>query len=178
MRNHVFAFALLAAAAGASPAAAQHDHHKGGAMSAIKPLWTRISSLYVKSAELMPEADFAFKPTDKVRTYGQLLGHIANEHFIFCSAVLGEKNPDATDFEKVTSRADMVAALKRSNAYCDKAYAVTEAVSMEPVTLYGETGNKLWALTYNLTHDSEHYGNIVTYLRLKGLTPPSSQGGQ
>jgi len=49
--------------------------------------------------------------------------------------------------------------------------------AMESIKLYDNTGSKLWALNYNLTHDSEHYGNIVTYLRIKGLTPPSSQGG-
>ena len=86
-------------------------------MAAIKPLYQRIRDLYVKAAEVMPEADYGFKPTEKVRTYGQLLGHIANEHYIFCSAALGEKDPNTTDFEKVTSKAEMIAALKKANAY-------------------------------------------------------------
>jgi uncharacterized damage-inducible protein DinB len=168
--------ALLASASVPGLALAQHEH-KGGAMAAVKPLYERIRDLYVKSAEIMPEADYAFKPTEKVRSYGQLLGHIANEHYIFCSAALGEKDPNTTDYEKVTSKAEMIAAIKKANVYCDAAYAISEAKAMEPVTLYDTTNNKLWALTFNVVHDSEHYGNIVTYLRLKGLVPPSSQGG-
>jgi hypothetical protein len=69
-------------------------------MDAVKPLYERIVDLYLKSAELMPEADYGFKPTETVRTFGQLLGHIANEHYIFCSAVLGEKDPNTSDYEK------------------------------------------------------------------------------
>ena len=176
MRTRSLVLALLVATGMPALALAQHDH-KSAAMDAVKPLYDRIADLYVKSAELMPEADYAFKPTEKVRTYGQLIGHIANEHYIFCSAVLGEKDPNTADYEKVTSKAELIAALKKSIAYCNTAYAIPEMKAMESIKLYDNTGSKLWALNYNLTHDSEHYGNIVTYLRIKGLTPPSSQGG-
>jgi uncharacterized damage-inducible protein DinB len=176
MRTRSLVFALLASTGVPALAVAQHEH-KSAAMDAVKPLYERIVDLYLKSAELMPEADYGFKPTETVRTYGQLLGHIANEHYIFCSAVLGEKDPNTTDYEKVTSKAELIAALKKSIAYCGPAYAIPEMKAMESVTLYDHTGSRLWALNYNLTHDSEHYGNIVTYLRIKGLTPPSSQGG-
>jgi len=170
-------FALLAVLAlAAAPLSAQHEHHKAGGMDAIRPLYERLKTLFIKSAEAMPEADYGFKPTEKVRTYGQLLGHVANENFIFCANVLGQENPNKADLEKA-GKAALVQGLTASFTYCDAAYRIDESRAMSETSLYGEKGSRLWALIYNVTHDSEHYGNVVTYLRLKGITPPSSQGG-
>lgn len=157
--------------------AQQHAHSAGGGVAAIQPLYQRVQDLYLRSAELMPEDQYAFRPVASVRTFGQLLGHVANEHFLFCAAAKGEQNPNTTDFEDTTSKAALVQALKDSFAYCDPAYRMPETQAMEEVTFFNEKGSRLWVLIFNVTHDSEHYGNIVTYLRTKGLVPPSSQSG-
>jgi uncharacterized damage-inducible protein DinB len=102
---------------------------------------------------------------------------VANENYLFCAGAKSEENPNKADFEKTTSKAAMVQAIKESFAYCDPAYQMEEMKAMEEVTFFRQTGSRLWVLTYNLTHDSEHYGNVVTYLRMKGIVPPSSQGG-
>ena len=178
MTARTLTLALLAAVAAPSIAVAQHDqHHKSGGVDAVRPLYERLRDLYIKSAEMMPEADYSFRPTEKVRTFGEVLGHIANEHFLFCSTAFGVANPNKTDYEKV-DRAALLEGLKSSFTYCDRAYRMDEMKAMEEVTAFGEKGTRLWVLIYNATHDSEHYGNIVTYLRIKGLVPPSSQGGQ
>jgi uncharacterized damage-inducible protein DinB len=127
--------------------------------------WNRVKRLNAQSAEAMPEANFAFKPSADVRTFGQIIGHLANEHYSFCAEVKGEANPKkSTDFEKTTAKADLVKALNDSNAYCDAAFA----------SMKGDE-KSFGTLLLNVTHDSEHYGNLVTYLRMKGIVPPSSQ---
>jgi len=176
IRNLTVLF-FVAAPSVALGQAQQHAHGAGGGVAAIQPLYQRVKDLYIRSAELMPEEHYAFRPVTSVRTFGQLLGHVANENFLFCAAAIGEKNPNTTDFEDTTSKAAMVQALKDSFAYCDPAYRMPEMRAMEEVTFFNQQGSRLWVLIFNVTHDSEHYGNIVTYLRTKGLVPPSSQGG-
>jgi uncharacterized damage-inducible protein DinB len=156
--------------------AAQQSAGVGG-VAAIRPLYQRIRELYLRSAEIMPEENYSFRPVETVRTYGQLLGHVATENYLFCAGALGEKNPNAMEFEKTTEKAALIKALKDSFTYCDRAYGIEESKAMDSVNLFGQPGSRLWALTFNLTHDSEHYGNIVTYLRMKGLVPPSTQSG-
>ena len=152
--------------------------HAGGVAS-VRPLYDMAKGWLVSSAEQMPEADYAFKPTADVRSFGQLVGHVANASYMFCSIVKGEQNPATADFEKTTSKADLVKALKEGFAYCDGAYEITDMKAMEEVTFpFGDMkGSRLWALMFNVAHDNEHYGNMVTYFRLKGMVPPSSQGG-
>jgi uncharacterized damage-inducible protein DinB len=142
--------------------------------------WNSIKKNVAGSAAQMPEKDYAFKPTPQVRSFGQIVGHLANEHYLICSAAKGEKNPNATDYEKTaTSKADLVKALTESIAYCDGAFAsMTDAKANEMTDLFGSKHKRLAVLQLNVTHDSEHYGNFVTYLRLKGQVPPSSAGGR
>jgi uncharacterized damage-inducible protein DinB len=149
----------------------------GPAAGSVKPLYDQVSSWIVQAAEQVPEEMYSFKPTPDVRSFGQLFGHVANAHYSFCSTALGEKSPATQDAEKLTTKAEIVAALKASVAYCGKAYEMSDAKAMEPAALFGMKGTRLWVLAFNATHDNEHYGNLVTYLRLKGMTPPSSQRG-
>jgi uncharacterized damage-inducible protein DinB len=144
----------------------------------VKSGWGGLKKNLAAAAALMGEADYAFKAAPTVRTFGQLIGHLANDHYLICSAAKGEKNPQAgTDFEKTTGKTALVKALQESIAYCDAVYdTMTDAKGAETVEMFGGKYPRLGALTINVTHSSEHYGNIVTYLRLKGLVPPSSAG--
>ena len=172
---------MLLALAVPSAAVAQQPAHAhgsmGGGIAAVQPLYNRLKDLYVRAAEAMPEEQYGFKPVPEVRSFREVLGHVANENYLFCAGAKSEENPNKADFEKTTSKAAMVQAIKESFAYCDPAYQMEEMKAMEEVTFFRQTGSRLWVLTYNLTHDSEHYGNVVTYLRMKGIVPPSSQGG-
>jgi uncharacterized damage-inducible protein DinB len=172
MKTALAAAALLACTT--SLAAQSSD---SGYTTAVRNSWNRVKRLVMASAEAMPEANYSFKPTPDVRTFGQLIGHLANEHYLLCSPVKGEKNPqDGVDFEKKTTKAELVKALADSNAYCDAVYGSLkdEAKNLQP-TSPGRRDTPFSALLMNVTHDSEHYGNIVTYLRIKGIVPPSSQ---
>jgi len=130
----------------------------------------------IAGAEKMPEANYSFQPTPDVRTFGQLVGHLADANNMFCALVMGDP-PPATSVEKTkTTKADLVQALKDAAAYCGKAYdGMTDAKGLELVKFMGRSFPKLTVLSINNAHTDEHYGNMVTYLRIKGIVPPSSE---
>jgi len=132
--------------------------------------------ILLRSAEKMPEENYAFKPAESVRSYGQIVGHLADAQYLFCSAALGEKNPQPNVEKTKTSKADLIAALKTAFAYCDKAYdGMTDATGSQLIKLFGNDTPKLGALNFNNVHNWEHYGNLVTYMRIKNIVPPSSE---
>jgi uncharacterized damage-inducible protein DinB len=138
--------------------------------------YTSVKNDILRSAEKMAEENYSFKPAPRVRTFGQILGHVAEEQYIFCGAVRGEEK--AADIEKTkTSKADLLAALRESFAYCDAAYdGLTDAAAVERIKVGAAEHTKLRMLWVNTVHDNSHYGNLVTYLRIKGLVPPSTEG--
>jgi uncharacterized damage-inducible protein DinB len=89
----------------------------------------------------------------------------------------GEKNPlETVDFEKKTAKAELVKAIDDSISYCDGAYvAIKDDAKTTAPMAPNRRDTPFSSMLLNVTHDSEHYGNIVTYLRLKGIVPPSSQ---
>ncbi len=173
--------AVTAALALAVPAAAQSMGGMQGqgnaSASAPRPYYQMVQGYITKSAEQMPEGKYGYAPTAGVRSFGQIIGHVANSQYTMCAAAKGEESPSKEDFEKATSKADLVAALKASNAYCDGVYSgMSDAQSLEPVEIFGQKTSRLGMLIFNASHDWEHYGNLVTYLRMNGMVPPSSQG--
>jgi uncharacterized damage-inducible protein DinB len=131
--------------------------------------------MLLKSADKMPEENYSFKPVDTVRSYGQIIGHLADAQYMFCSISLGEKNPSLDIEHNKTSKADLIAALNAAFAYCDKAYdGMTDASAVQMIKLFGNDAPRLSALTVNNMHDLEHYGNLATYMRMKNIVPPSS----
>ena len=141
-----------------------------------KGFYTLVSGEVIAAAEKMPEQNYSFKPTPDVRSFGQLVGHVADAQYGFCSMATGEPTP-TKDIEKTkTSKADLVAALKDAVAYCNKAYAgMTDAQGSQMVKMMNYDVARLTVLSVNTAHTDEHYGNMVTYLRLKGIVPPSSE---
>ncbi|HEX3684524.1 MAG TPA: DinB family protein [Bryobacteraceae bacterium] len=135
-----------------------------------------ISGIVVAAAEKMPEENYSFKPTPDVRSFGQLVGHVADAQYDTCATAMGEQ-PQMKNFEKTkTSKADLLAALKGSVSYCEKAYAgMTDAQGAQMTKMDNYAMAKLTLLSLNTAHIYEHYGNMVTYMRLKGLVPPSSE---
>jgi len=166
----------LMAALPAAPASAQMSD--GASLAPVRGLYETVRGYIIASAEQMPEADYSFKPTDEVRSFGEIIGHVANAGYLFCSAAAGEQSPSSTNAEELTGKAELVEAVKASFAYCDKAYHMDAGKSGESVTFFGAQHTRLSVLSFNMGHDFEHYGNLVTYMRLKGMVPPSSQGGQ
>jgi uncharacterized damage-inducible protein DinB len=147
---------------------------------AIKTAWDGAKRNLKESADQMPEPDYAFKPTEQVRTFGQILAHVAGANYVFCSAARGEKSPFEEDqFEKnAKTKPEIVKALTESLAYCDAAYVkLTDKTAAETVAMPFSMGSqaRASALILNAGHLQEHYGNLVTYFRIKGMVPPSSK---
>ncbi len=141
-----------------------------------KKAYANIKNNILRSAEKMPEESYSFKPTEAVRSYGQILGHVADAQYLFCSSVLGEKSPGPNVEKTKTSKAELTAALKDAFAYCDKAYdGLTDATAAETIKFFGSDAPKLGVLGFNNMHNMEHYGNLVTYMRMKNIVPPSSE---
>ena len=144
-----------------------------------KIAYARVKDILLKSAEKMPEENYSFKPVDTVRSYGQIVGHVADAQYLFCSIALGETNPAPNNEHTKTSKADLIAALSTAFAYCDKAYdGMTDATAVQTIKLFGNDAPRLSALTVNNMHNLEHYGNLVTYMRIKNIVPPSSEQQQ
>ena len=164
-------------------ALAQEAPKAGGPSSPDNPIsssnklaYSFMKFVLLKSAEKMPEDHYNFKPTWVVRSFGKFVGHVADSQYYFCSRALGEKNPAPNIEQTKTSKADLIAALKDAFAYCDKAYdGMTDATATQMVKFFGGDTPKLSVLTVNLAHSAEHYGNIVVYLRLKNIVPPSTE---
>ena len=164
----------------ALPALSEEKQSSDNPFSAInKRGYERTKGILLRSAEKMPEEDYTFKPVDTVRTYGQIIGHLADAQYLFCSTASREKNSDLKIEKTKTSKADLVGALKDGFAYCDKVYdAMTDAAAIQTVTFFGNDVPKFVVLSVNIGHNMEHYGNLVTYMRIKGIVPPTSEQGQ
>ena len=146
-------------------------------VSGEKAIFARAKDNVLRSAEKMPEENYSFRPTPEVRTYGQLIAHVADSQYEFCSPISGKKGPDASVEKTVTSKAGLIQALKDAFAFCDAAYDnLTDADAGTQVKFFDHDMAKSTLMTFNTAHTFEHYGNIITYLRMKGLVPPSSEG--
>jgi uncharacterized damage-inducible protein DinB len=161
--------AQQAPAAGTAPANAITTSEKG--------LYAFISKSAVGAAEKMPEENYSFKATPDVRAFGQLVGHVADANYMFCSLASGQANPSKASIEKTkTSKADLVAAIKDAVAYCNQAFdSMTDAKGSEMTQFRSFHLARLTILSLNTAHTNEHYGNMVTYMRLKGIVPPTSE---
>jgi uncharacterized damage-inducible protein DinB len=138
---------------------------------------TLVNGNILKAAEKMPDEHFAFKPTPDVRSFAQLLGHIADASYMICSRASAGTNPNTVKIEAtVSTKAGLVKALTEAFAYCDGVFAkLDDTTGAEVVDFFTGKQPKLSVLAFNTAHNFEHYGNIATYMRLKGLVPPSSE---
>jgi uncharacterized damage-inducible protein DinB len=134
----------------------------------------------IGSADKMPAEHFSFKPVPEVMTYAGLLGHIVDVQYGYCGAVKGGANPAAGKaLDTLTDKAALVTAVKDAFAYCDDAFAaLTNENALEMVTIGTAPNQRQVAranqLTMVISHGNEHYGNLVTYMRIHGIVPPSS----
>lgn len=180
-RSLVMAAAMLAAGAGMAAAQAPATPRPPTSFPMyLQTQYATLKSNLTKSAEKMPAEHFGFRPAPEVMTYSELLGHLMNTQYGYCNAVKGGANPAAgKDFTKTTDQAAMIQAVRDSFAYCDDAFAgLSNANALEMITIGTAPNQRQIARTNQLAqlvvHGNEHYGNLVTYMRIKGIVPPSS----
>lgn len=174
-----FVSTLIGLSISATPLVAQmvsKDGAGNAGVAANGAMFRQMSGYIAQVAGELSEADYAFRPTDAVRTFGQLIGHVAGANYMFCALALGEPARGEGDIEKTaTTKAALVAAIKAANEYCARAYTMTDEQAAPRVTVFGQQQTKMFVLALNAAHNAEHYGNIVTYMRIKGMVPPSSR---
>jgi uncharacterized damage-inducible protein DinB len=177
--------ASLAATVFAQTTDAGADQALSTSMAAVaKAMHTTIRRNLAEAADSMPANDYAFKPTSEVRSFAQVIGHVANANFFFCSQAVGAPFPSKTNAETLTNKADVLKALLDSLKYCDTIYQETTDSNFSEHANVAGLGTKSTQTTrgailmFNTTHNNEHYGNLVVYLRLKGIVPPSTARAQ
>jgi uncharacterized damage-inducible protein DinB len=131
------------------------------------------------SVDKIPDDTWSFQPTKDVRTVAQLFAHVADAQYEFCGLVAEGKSVPKDIEKTLKTKAEIVPALKEAFAYCDAAYAkMTDAGAAQMVAFFGMRITLLGAMDFNTAHNMEHYGNLVTYMRIKGIVPPSSEPRQ
>ena len=148
----------------------------GQLVTELKQNYQGIKNDVNKSAEKMSEADYSFKATPQVRSFGEIVTHIAEVQLALCGMANGEQKRLSNP--KAASKADAQAMLKEAFDYCDSAYnGLTDASAVQTVKFFGgRDRSKFGVLDFGVIHDNEMYGQMVVYLRLKGLVPSSSEG--
>lgn len=147
-------------------------------VSLAQNAWAGAKRNIVESADQMPEANYSFKPVDTVRTFGQILAHVADSNYFYCARSKGEAPPvpDGTLEKTATTKAAIVKALGESVAYCDAVYQSLTAASAADMVKAGDNQiPRVQPLFSNVSHNVEHYGNLVTYFRMKNMVPPSTK---
>ena len=170
------ALVLAPALAGAQPSAGPDPGNLTRYSRGITARYDNIKRDIVDAADAVPESEYSFRPTPEVRTFGEIISHVADSQNFYCGVADGANPEYATPIEKAHgTKAEIVKALKDSVAKCDAVYAKTTADNAMSIEKAGR-GEVLrgMILLDNVAHDNEHYGNIVTYMRLKGHVPPST----
>jgi uncharacterized damage-inducible protein DinB len=140
-------------------------------------------------AEAMPEAKFDFTPEGLrlpdgdfhgVRTFAAQVRHVAADNFAIWAPLTGEPEPPGIDAPngpaRMTSRAEILKFLRDSFVYAHRAAALlTSQNALETVEFRGQRVTRLSLVALALTHAMDHYGQMVVYLRMCGLTPPASR---
>jgi uncharacterized damage-inducible protein DinB len=184
MRSVIAVLAAILVMPSASPAQTS-DGGVGAELStstaaSLNNLHMTIRRNLIEAAEAMPPADYAFKPTPQIRSFAELLGHVAFANFYFCAMAKGEAPPSLVNFERtVSDKQGLVKALGDALNYCDGVFKeTTDTNANQQVKISGPGGSgqstRALVLMFNVTHNNEHYGNVVLYLRLKGIVPQST----
>src|SRR5262245_31405156 len=151
----------------------------GTASGGIQAVYDIAKGYVLRSADQVPEGKYSYRPVQTVRTFGQILGHLADSNNAFCATAGGTPTAEGNSIEQsTTKKADLIAKLKQSYAACDAVYNATKDAGLtKTVPMFGQQMTVSQVLTLNAARNYEHYVNLVTYMRSLGMVPPSSQGG-
>jgi hypothetical protein len=138
-----------------------------------KEQYERIEADLAGAADRMPAADYSFRPVAEVRSYAEIMMHIADVQFILCGLAKGEQKQGRSPAG--SSKTAVSAYLKSSFDYCNQVYnSMTDLAGAVKVKFLSRELTKLGLLNYNIAHDNEMYGTAAAYLRMKRLVPPST----
>lgn len=135
-----------------------------------------VNGFVQRSAAKVPEGLFSYQPTPQVRTFAQLFGHIADAYFEMCATAAGVAPPRSGIESGNLSQSALIAALEEGASFCRSVMeGMTDDRGAETVSFYFGDTPRLGVLFFVSTHTYEHYGNLVTYMRINDIVPPSSE---
>lgn len=144
---------------------------RDAAVDALRQEWSAIVSNIGRAAELMPDSSYSYRPVPTVMSFGELLAHVSSTQFSTCGSALGVSAPADSARPATNSKSELRQHYVASIAFCQRAYLQNvSAISDRP----HEVSRRYFGLVHNTAHVNEHYGNMVTYMRMLGLVPPSS----
>jgi hypothetical protein len=147
-----------------------------GPAAEVLASYNRLKPNVLKAAEKMPEADFQYKPTADIRTFARIVNHVTEAQFHTCSALNGGKFDAKSVPSDTADKATILAGLKASFDECDKAYGALTDATITQVLVLGPVSRSRISLAWgNVSHDNEQYAELSTYLRLKGIVPPTAE---
>ena len=127
----------------------------------------------MKSADAIPESKYSYRPTKDIRSFGEILNHVADISYTLCSNAKGAANPVTADGEGFEDR-DRGLPQRLIRLLRWRVLRFTDAHLNDPADFFGVKTNKMFILTQVGNHDALHYGNLVTYLRLNGPCHPGA----
>ena len=156
---------------------------KIGLATSLQRGYNGFKTNFTAAAEKMPEADYTFKPgsTPEVRTFAQVIAHIAQSQFGQCSGLKGVPNPMAGKQleQELKTKAEVTKALADSFAMCDELFAnVTDASATEMVKAGPNEQTRAASMYGVIVHGNELAGTAYVYLRSKNIVPPSTENAQ
>lgn len=192
IRGIVVPFVLVAAVLFAASASAQNfpaANDPNPASASLLTFYRIIQRNITEAAEKMPADQYSYQPTKDVRTFGQIVAHIADAQFIFCSAARNEPNPNGVNLQpgdvsdtiekSKSSKAELTAALKQMFEYCEPAFAGRQDAQLGETIRFARSDRpRSVPLVLSIAHLWEHYGNLTTYLRERNIVPPSTERNQ
>jgi uncharacterized damage-inducible protein DinB len=144
----------------AGESAAAQQAGANDAVGAVRSGFGEVSGWITRAADMVPADKYTYRPAPTVRTFGELIAHVADGQNYYCAHAAGQNTQWSDAVEKgKTDKATVVQKLKESVTACNK--------------VYGGTG-LIGPLMANVAHSNLHYGNIITYMRMLGMVPPSS----
>ncbi len=189
MNRRITLFLSIAAVLAALPIAA--DDQSASPAGNLRSLHSFYFRDIVAAAEQVDPEDYGFRAADGVRTYGELIGHISAASFGLCSMARGEDPPtERAGIEKRAAelgKPGLIGELTAARDYCDQTFADLkgpDAVSERGTTALskalfdGKPVSTAGVLIFHVSHITNHFGNLVTYLRLLGEVPPSTARAQ
>ena len=143
------------------PAVASAQTSGPNVLDGLRGGFDEVHTAVSKSAELVPADKYTYRPVSTVRTFGELVAHVADSYGWYCNRAAGRNVQWSDAIEKgKTDKPTVTQKLRESLAVCTAAY--------------GNGSSNLGGLMANIAHTNLHYGNIITYLRMMGLVPPTS----
>jgi uncharacterized damage-inducible protein DinB len=160
----------------------------GDPMAATVGQWfSMIERSFISLADAMPAEKYEFKPTSgefkNVRTFGEQVKHVACANFAFFNEIEKKEPPSdcaAGGPSPAETKDEIMAYLRESFAYAQSVLRkMTSDNALEPAGgPYGGPSTRLGLTTLAVWHASDHYGQLVVYLRMNGIVPPASQPAQ